>query len=159
MQVRVVTIGTRNAVSGRLLRTVGVAAMRATGCPPRAEIEVALVDDATIARLNRRFLGHRGPTDVLTFPAGGDRGTRALGEIVISVPRARDQARRARHAIRKEVALLLAHGVLHLRGHRDDTPRRAERMLARAETIVTHALAARTRRPARAARGRRLAGR
>lgn len=114
--------------------------MRAAGCPPRAEIDVALVDDATIARLNRRFLGHRGPTDVLTFPAGRGRRTRVLGEVVISIPRARDQARRLRHTVRREVALLLAHGVLHLRGGRDDTPGRAARMLARAEAIVTRAL-------------------
>lgn len=110
--------------------------MRAVGCPPRAEIEVALVDDATIARLNRRYLGHIGPTDVLTFPNGRDRGTRVLGEVVISIPRARAQARRLHHSVRREVALLLAHGVLHLRGYRDDTPRRAARMLARTEVIV-----------------------
>jgi len=120
--------------------------MRATRCLPRAEIEVALVDDATIARLNRRFLGHRGPTDVLTFPADRKRRTHVLGEIVISIPRAREQARRLRHGVRREVALLLAHGVLHLRGHRDDTSRSAARMLAKAEAIVTRTLGARSRR-------------
>jgi len=124
--------------------------MRAAGCPPRAEIEVALVDDTTIARLNQRFLGHRGATDVLTFPDSPGARTQMLGEIVISVPRARQQARERRHTIRREVALLLAHGVLHLRGYRDDTPRAAARMLARAERIVAQALEGpRVRRPAR----------
>ncbi len=123
--------------------------MRAAGCPPRAEIEVALVDDPTIARLNRRFLGHIGPTDVLTFPNGRGRGASLLGEVVISIPRARAQARRLHHSVRREVALLLAHGVLHLRGYRDDTPRRAARMLARAEAIVDGAVSTKTRRRAR----------
>ncbi len=149
MRVHVVTIGTRTIVPGRLVQAVGRAAMRATGCPSRAEIEVALVDDATIARLNRRYLGHAGPTDVLTFPAGGGRGAPVLGEVVISIPRARVQARRLHHSVRREVALLLAHGVLHLRGHRDDTPRRAARMLARAEAIVARARGAKTLRRVR----------
>ncbi|MGH2404949.1 MAG: rRNA maturation RNase YbeY, partial [bacterium] len=85
MRVHVATTGTRHAIPGRLLRTVGMAVMRATRCLPHAEIEVVLVDDSTIARLNRRFLGHRGPTDVLTFPADRRRRTHVLGEIVISI--------------------------------------------------------------------------
>lgn len=146
MRVHVVTIGTRNVLPRRVLRAVGLAAMRATRCPPRAEIEVALVDDATIARLNRRFLRHSGSTDVLAFPAGRGQRSPVLGEVVISIPRARAQARRLRHAVRREVALLLAHGVLHLRGQRDDTPQGKARMLARAEAIVTGVMDARTRR-------------
>lgn len=145
MRVHVVTIGSRDVVPRHVLEAVGRAAMRATSCPPRAEIEVALVDDATIARLNRHYLGHIGPTDVLTFPNGRGRGARVLGEIVISIPRARAQARRLHHSVRREVALLLAHGVLHLRGSRDDTPRRAARMLARAEAIIAGAAGAKAR--------------
>jgi probable rRNA maturation factor len=149
VRVHVTTRRTRRPVPIGILTTVGKAAMRAAGCPPRAELEVALVDDATIALLNQRFLGHRGATDVLTFPDAAGAQTRVLGEIVISVPRARQQARDRRHSIRREMALLLAHGVLHLRGYRDDTPRTAARMLARAEKIVTQALAPRrVRRPA-----------
>lgn len=149
MRVHVVTVGTRNVVPRHVMQAVGRAAMRATGCPSRAEIEVALVDDATIARLNRHYLGHIGPTDVLTFPNGRRRGARVLGEVVISIPRARAQARRLHHSVRREVALLLAHGVLHLRGYRDDTPQGAARMLARAEVIVAGAAGAKTRRRAR----------
>jgi len=110
--------------------------MRATRTPEHAEVEVALVGDATIARLNRRYLRHRGPTDVLTFPAAPGRGGRVLGEVVISIPRARAQARRFRQPVRREVARLLAHGVLHLRGYDDRTPAAAARMQARAEGIL-----------------------
>jgi probable rRNA maturation factor len=115
---------------------VAAAAMRATLCPRGTELEVALVDDATIARLNRRFLGHRGPTDVITFPSGTAPGERTLGEVVISVERAREQARLVGWPVRREVALLLVHGILHLRGHDDLTPAAAARMRAREREIL-----------------------
>jgi len=110
--------------------------MRASRCSRTVELEVALVDDATIARLNRRYLGHRGPTDVITFPGGTAPGDRVLGEIVISVPRAREQAHRAGWSLRREVALLLVHGILHLRGYDDLTPTGAARMRARERVIL-----------------------
>lgn len=97
---------------------------------------MALVDDATIARLNRRHLGHRGATDVITFPAAPAPGGRVMGEVVISVERAREQARRAGWPVRREVALLVVHGVLHLRGYDDLTPAGAARMRARERNIL-----------------------
>lgn len=103
-------------------------ALRAAGFGRAAELEVALVDDATIAAANRRFLGHRGPTDVLTFPAGAAGGRGVLGEVVISVDRARAQARQAGWRLRDEVALLVVHGVLHLAGYDDRTRAGARRM-------------------------------
>lgn len=111
------------------------AAMRAIGARPDAELEVALTDDATVARINRTFLGHRGPTDVLTFPGDERSGERVMGEIVISVERARVQARRAGWPVRQEAALLLVHGVLHLGGFDDRSARAAARM-RRMERLV-----------------------
>lgn len=146
MRVHLVTVGARHSIPARVLRHVARAAMRATGCAPQAEVEVALVDDATIARLNRRFLGHRGPTDVLTFPAGAHEDRHVIGEIVVSVERARDQACRYGHPVGREVALLVAHGVLHLRGHDDRTPADAAGMHARAEKILAQVFAAHPRK-------------
>jgi probable rRNA maturation factor len=100
--------------------------MRAIGCGRGTELEVALTNNATIARVNRTFLGHGGPTDVIAFPAGP--GERVIGEVVISVEQARAQARQARWPVRREVALLLAHGVLHLGGLDDHTARGATKM-------------------------------
>ncbi|MBI3998180.1 MAG: rRNA maturation RNase YbeY [Armatimonadetes bacterium] len=148
MQVDLVTHGVRHSLPRRVLVGVARVAMGATRCSTRAELEVALVGDATIARLNQRFMGHRGPTDVLTFP-GGDGPL--LGEIVISVDRARAQARRLGHSLGREVALLIVHGVLHLRGYDDRTPQDAARMQTRAEAILAAAFDG--RRPRRA-RGR-----
>jgi probable rRNA maturation factor len=109
--------------------------MRAVGARRDAELEVALTSDAAIARVNRAFLGRRGPTDVLTFPVEPLRGERVMGEIVISVERARAQARRAGWSVRQEVALLLVHGVLHLGGYDDRSARAAARM-RRMERLV-----------------------
>jgi probable rRNA maturation factor len=69
---------------------------------------------------NRRFRGIRSTTDVLAFPGDGTadpQGGRHLGDIAISVPRARRQARAAGHPLAHEVRLLLLHGYLHLLGY------------------------------------------
>jgi len=110
--------------------------MRAIGCPGDAEVEVVLTDDAAIARLNRRFLGHRGPTDVITFPSGTHPGDRVIGEVIVSMERARAQAREAGWPVRKEVALLLAHGILHLGGWNDHTSHGAARMRVAERAIL-----------------------
>ncbi len=90
---------------------------------------VLITADAELERLNRLFLGHPYPTDVLSFPEPGPDGF--LGEIAISVDRAAEQARRHGHKLEDEVGILLLHGVLHLLGlnHEKDrgTMARAER--------------------------------
>lgn len=73
-----------------------------------------LSNDAELQRLNRDFLGHDYPTDVLSFPSGARDGF--LGEIAISLERARDQAAEHDHTIDHEVRILMLHGVLHLMG-------------------------------------------
>jgi rRNA maturation RNase YbeY len=136
MRVEVVTRGVRHAIPAGQVRAAALAAMRATRCPRNAQLEVALIDDAAIARINRRFLGHKGVTDVISFPAGGAPGGPGIGEIVISMDRARAQARDAGWSVRREVALLVVHGVLHLRGYEDRTPRQAAQMRRRERAIL-----------------------
>ncbi len=78
--------------------------------------------DAEMRRLNREFLGKDYATDVLSFPLkSGKAGP--LGDIAISIARARAQARRFGHTTEEELRVLLLHGVLHLLGmdhERDD---------------------------------------
>lgn len=136
MRVHIVTRGVAHSIPHHLLRKVALAAMRAIRCPGDAEVEVVLTGDAAIARLNRRFLGHRGPTDVITFPRGARAADRVIGEVVVSVERARAQAREAGWPVRREVALLLAHGILHLGGMDDHTARGAARMRAAERAIL-----------------------
>ena len=74
-----------------------------------------LTGDKELRRLNRQFLGHNYATDVLSFPSGEPIGP--LGDIAISLERAKAQAAEHRHRIEEEVRILLLHGVLHLLGH------------------------------------------
>lgn len=90
--------------------------------PGRASLGVALVGDARMRRWNRTYRKQDRTTDVLAFPAEADPSERGvLGDIAICVPRARRQARRAGHALGKELRLLLLHGYLHLLGYDHET--------------------------------------
>jgi len=73
-----------------------------------------LSGDDSLRGLNRRFLGHDTATDVLSFPS--PEPGRGLGEMAISVDRARSQARRFGHSVEQEIGILMLHGLLHLMG-------------------------------------------
>jgi probable rRNA maturation factor len=87
--------------------------------------------DAELRRLNQRFRAIDAPTDVLSFPAEPSPGAARMGDLAISLARARSQARRFGHSIQDEIRVLMLHGVLHLLGmdHENDGGRmaRAER--------------------------------
>jgi probable rRNA maturation factor len=76
--------------------------------------------DAELRRLNREYRGQDYPTDVLSFPSVPGAGPH-LGDIAISLGRARAQAREFGHAIEAEVRILMLHGVLHLMGGDHET--------------------------------------
>ena len=88
--------------------------------PVDADITIVLTDDAQLHELNKEFLGVDAPTDVLSFPASEsdpETGTPYLGDILISIPRAKEQAQASGHSVEAEVQLLVVHGTLHLMGH------------------------------------------
>src|SRR5712692_9889888 len=133
---------------GRPGAAPGLARWLARVAPPRVRgsVGVAVVSDARIRQLNRRYRGVDHVTDVLSFPAElslspqRTRRTRRLvekflGDIVIARGVARRQARRAGHSERTELRLLALHGLLHLLGydHERDNGRmlRLERSLRR----------------------------
>ncbi|HXF83503.1 MAG TPA: rRNA maturation RNase YbeY [bacterium] len=132
MRVAVLVRTARPGIRPDRLRRVVRHVLRRAGAPQHAEITVALVTDAAIRRLNRRFLGRDRPTDVLAFPLG----PRGSGDVAISVPRARVQARQAGHPVSVELALLAAHGALHLLGHDDRRPRQREAMMRRQRALL-----------------------
>ena len=72
-----------------------------------------ITDDRELQRLNRQFLGRNYPTDVLSFPSGM---ATEIGDIAISVDRAKEQAARFGHTPDEEVGILMLHGLLHLLG-------------------------------------------
>jgi probable rRNA maturation factor len=113
-----------------LLESAARAVLNLSGSPD-SDLTIALVDDARIQALNRDFLTHDAPTDVLSFPADEpdpETGRRYLGDVVISLARANEQARERGHAFEAEMQLLVVHGVLHLLGHDHAEPAEKERM-------------------------------
>ncbi len=90
-----------------------------------AEISVRFVDNDEIHALNLQYRNVDSPTDVLSFPLGEngvydtdfDTGAKILGDIVISVPRAVEQAEMYGHSLQREIAFLTVHSLLHLLGY------------------------------------------
>lgn len=85
-----------------------------------AVVEIFFVGDAEIKKLNRKFRNKNKPTDVLSFPLQGAKAWpgegEELGDIVISVPTARKDAKKYGWKYPDEIKLLLVHGILHLLG-------------------------------------------
>jgi|SRR5579871_1430773 len=87
-----------------------------------------ITTDAELRRLNRDYRGKDAVTDVLSFPAPDSQPPHSyIGDIAISYPRARDQARQFGHGTEDEIRILMLHGVLHLLGmdHETDKGRMA----------------------------------
>lgn len=103
----------------------------------RAMLSITCLAPAAMARLNRRHLGHRGPTDVITFALGRDpRGT-VIGDIYVCPAVARAQAREHGVGVREELARLVVHGTLHACGRaHPETDRTASPMWRRQELLL-----------------------
>jgi probable rRNA maturation factor len=95
-----------------------------------AEISLAFVDNATIHTLNKRYLQHDEPTDVLSFPLSGGK-CRLAGELVIGAEVAQAQAANRGHDVQVELALYVIHGLLHLCGYDDHRDAEVEEMRQR----------------------------
>ncbi len=106
------------------------------------EISVLLVDNAGIREINREHRQLDKATDVLSFPqfenkaelAGGHYA--ALGDIVISLERAQEQALEFGHSLEREVGFLTVHSMLHLLGYDHDTEERTAEMQAHEKVIL-----------------------
>jgi len=82
-----------------------------------------ITGDTELRRLNREFRGRDYATDVLSFPAPADMKKAALGDIAVSLARARAQARVFGHTTESEIRILILHGLLHLLGMDHETDR------------------------------------
>ncbi len=110
-------------------------------------ISLVLTDDAGIAVVNRDYRGIDAPTDVLSFPqhedlmvdalpAGPEGAPLMLGDIVVSLPRAAEQAHTYGHSRARELGFLLVHGLLHLLGYDHESPDDAAVMEARQDAVL-----------------------
>ena len=115
-------------------------------CPYEAEVELILTDPENIRTMNREHRNIDRETDVLSFPMVDypspasfdflETEELMLGDIVISVARARAQAEEYGHSLRREFAFLVAHSMLHLLGYDHMTPEEAAVMEAKQEEVL-----------------------
>lgn len=120
-----------------IIREIVEAALDYEDCPYEAEVSVVLTDDEEIQKINKEFRQIDSATDVLSFPMGDfetpsdferleecsedyfnpETGELLLGDIVISVDKVIEQARKYGHSEKRELAFLVAHSMLHLCGY------------------------------------------
>lgn len=110
----------------KLIEDCTAAALEEEGIDDTAEVSVTLVDNEGIRELNNQHRGIDRETDVLSFPMGDDENgyeidpdndAIILGDIVISLERAAQQAEEYGHSYRREVAFLITHSLFHLLGY------------------------------------------
>jgi|YelNatPaOPRAMG01_1025707.scaffolds.fasta_scaffold232790_1 probable rRNA maturation factor len=113
-------------VDQALLRQAVAATVQHQGLQEDTEVTLVITDDEGIRTLNFEFRDLDMPTDVLAFPGTLDENfvtpegySGYLGDVVISYPRAEEQAHLAGHPVERELQLLTIHGVLHLMGFDD----------------------------------------
>lgn len=109
----------------KLIEDCTAAALEEEGIDDTAEVSITFVDNEGIRALNNEHRGIDRETDVLSFPLGDDDGYEIdpdndaimLGDIVISLERAAQQAEEYGHSYRREVAFLITHSLFHLLGY------------------------------------------
>jgi len=99
-------------------------------------VSISIVDDAEIHRVNKQFLDHDEPTDVIAFDLGDAHGGGVAGEVVVSAECAERVAKELGHGARYELAFYVCHGLLHLCGWEDADPESRDRMHARQEEYL-----------------------
>ena len=109
--------------------------------PDDMEVALLLVDEAAIAALNERHLGHEGPTDVLAFPIdepgeSPSAGPAILGDVVLCPAVAHRQAAERGLAPHAELQLLTVHGLLHLLGMDHAEPEEERAMFALTDRLL-----------------------
>ncbi len=108
-----------------LIRKACHATVENEGITNPTEVEVSLVDDESIKKINKEFRNIDSATDVLSFPLGENgvydknpaTGADMLGDIVISLDHAYSQAELYGHGLEREIAFLTVHSMLHLLGY------------------------------------------
>jgi len=122
--IEIVTRHQRLSVNEDALRQAAITTLTAENVAA-GHISLVLTDDAEIHRINREFLGHDYPTDVITFTLSdeptdhADQPVRLEGELIISLDTAERVATRQGWSLDAETVLYVVHGTLHLCGYDD----------------------------------------
>jgi len=126
----------------KLLEEVGEFVLRMEGYPVESEVSIVLVDNSYIRELNLTYRGYDSPTDVLSFCLSdgltGQENDQILGDVVISMEKAKEQAREYGQTLEREVAFLALHGILHLIGYNHDTLESEAEMKEKQDFVLKH---------------------
>lgn len=98
---------------------------------------MCFVNDQRITALNHRYLGKKSPTDVLAFDLRSGPDALLIADIVVSTDTAAVQSRVFHTSVLFEVYLYIVHGLLHIIGYDDSTPKEKRRMNMRARQILS----------------------
>ncbi len=143
--------GLEERLEASWLEGVAEKVLVAQGVDSKAELGLVIVGQEKVRQLNLSYLGKDEPTDVLAFSmlpeqSRGDfapfvappDGIKHLGEVIIAYYQAVIQAEEHQHSVKKEIAILIIHGVLHLLGYEHDKPELEREMRAREAEILSH---------------------
>ena len=136
------------------LQSVAEQTLVAQDASSKAELGLVITNQKRVQQLNRSYLERDEPTDVLAFSmlpepsATGESedsspfvqppdGVLHLGEVIISYPQAVIQAEEHHHSVKREIAILIIHGVLHLLGYEHDKPELERQMQTREKEILS----------------------
>ncbi len=136
------------------LRSVVEQVLLAQAVSDASEVGLVITGQERIRELNQAYRGIDEPTDVLSFCMSPESiqgeestpfvqapdGIQHLGEVIISSPQAAIQAKEHRHSLKREIAILIVHGVLHLLGYDHVEPDQAKEMKAKERGILQKAL-------------------
>ena len=148
-KVRVIITNSQNKIRiptgiRMLIRRACTAVLRMEEFQSDAEISVTFVDNEQIRELNAQYRNKDIETDVLSFPMGEngeydinlDTGAKILGDVVISIEKAMEQAELYGHSLEREVGYLTVHSVLHLLGYDHEKPLEKVRMREKEEAVM-----------------------
>ena len=137
---------TKEEVNYKLIENVISEALKYEGVSDNTEISVTIVDNEEIRKINNKFRNIDRATDVLSFPLidfdnedlPNDGSKIYLGDIIISIERAKEQANEYGHSLDREVGFLTAHSMLHLLEYDHMVPEEEKVMFAKQEEILSN---------------------
>ncbi len=141
--------GLKDCLEVSWLKAIAEQVLTAERADPSTEMGLVIASQERVKQLNKAYLGRDEPTDVLAFSMLEERDAAKqslfinppddiahLGEVIISYPQAVKQAEEHRHSVKRELAILIIHGVLHLLGYDHNTLKPKRLMSAREAAIL-----------------------
>ena len=142
------SLKTKVSSYNKLYLNLGKLAVKALKITANTEVSVTIIDDLAIQKVNFEFRKINKPTDVLSFPNYNPNQLQTklktekevyLGDILISYPKAKVQAKEYSHSLKREMAFLYVHGLLHLFGYDHKTKQLENKMFKLQEQILDQA--------------------